>query len=77
MQVGALTMFEGMLKAVRAEKDMPEVADLLSNMLNAFTQHEEETKRHEREVRRRLIELGGKPARLRELGMRMGAACGW
>lgn len=71
LQVGALTMFEGMLKAVRNEKDMPEVADLLGNMLNAFTQHEEETKRHEQEVLQRLTELGGKPARFREFGMRM------
>lgn len=71
LQVGALEMFEGMLEAVRAERDMPEVEDLLGNMLNAFSQHEEETKRHEREVLERLVALGGKPARAREAGMRM------
>lgn len=73
LQVGALTMFDGMLKAVRAEQDLPEVSDLLQNMLNAFTQHEEETKRHEREVRERLAELGGRPATVREMGMRAAA----
>ncbi|HEX4107143.1 MAG TPA: DUF892 family protein [Solirubrobacteraceae bacterium] len=75
LQVGALDMFAGMLAAVRAERDggkLPEVTDLLTNMLNAFGQHEEETKRHEREVRQRLTELGAKPNRVAEPAMRAG-----
>ena len=73
LQVGALEMFDGMLDAVRREQTMPEVADLLANMLNAFEQHRDETARHEREVRARLTALGARPARMKELGMRMAA----
>lgn len=73
LQVGALQMFDGMLEAVRRESTLPEVADLLAKMLEAFEQHREETARHEREVRARLAALGARPARGRELVMRAGA----
>ncbi|HEV2774332.1 MAG TPA: DUF892 family protein [Solirubrobacteraceae bacterium] len=73
LQVGALQMFDGMLDAVRRERTLPEVADLLAKMLNAFEQHREETARHEREVRARLAALGARPARRKELAMRAGA----
>ena len=78
LQVGALQMFDGMLEAVRRERTMPEVADLLAKMLDAFEQHREETARHEREVRARLAALGARPARGKELAMRAGALrCVW
>lgn len=73
LQVGALTMFDGMLQAVRAEQALPEVDDLLARMLEAFEAHREETVRHEREVRERLAALGGRPARAKELAMRAAA----
>ncbi len=73
LQVGALAMFDGMLKAVRREQALPEVADLLERMLEAFEAHRQETVRHEREVRARLAALGGRPARGAELGMRLAA----
>ncbi len=73
LQVGALTMFDGMLTAVRREQALPEVADLLARMLEAFEAHRLETQRHEREVRARLAALGGRPARGKEVGMRLAA----
>lgn len=73
LQVGALQMFDGMLDAVRRERPMPEVADLLERMLGAFEQHREETARHEREVRARLSALGARPSWRMELGMRTAA----
>jgi len=73
LQVGALQMFDGMLRAVRSERTLPEVADLLDKMLHAFEQHRQETERHEREVRARLVALGARPARGAELGMRLAA----
>ncbi len=73
LQVGALAMFDGMLEAVRREQTLPEVSDLLDRMLEAFEAHRLETERHEREVRARLAALGGRPARGKELGMRLAA----
>ncbi len=60
----ALRMFDPMLSAVRAERERPEmkdVHDLLSNMLEAFGEHREQTAAHHQALGRRIGELGGAP----------------
>lgn len=76
LKSAALRMFDPMLRAVarqRTEHALPEVEDLLGRMHGVFSGHRAETAEHERRLRRRLSDLGARPARALVLGLGAGA----
>lgn len=77
LKVGALAMFDPMLRKVAAERDSSEtpehVAELLGRMHNAFGSHREETVRHVAGLEETIQTLGGRPAVARATGLRYGA----
>lgn len=76
-KAAAMRMFGPMLAAVREERregSLPSVDDLLARMLDAFSEHCRETKRHEYLLRARLEALGRKPSSRLKLALGTGAA---